>query len=126
MLIARSVCNKSAVIYNHIVESNLDVLCVTETWINNCNISGSLLSSLLPPNYNRAQHYGRPFSMQVGGIAIIKHNSINPSLLKTENFSSFKCIGSEITSSHSTLKLFVIYHPLSLWRLNYGARLWLI
>ena len=35
MLNARSVCNKSVVMYNHIVENNLDVLCVTETWINN-------------------------------------------------------------------------------------------
>ena len=28
---ARSVCNKSAVTYNQIVENNLDVVCVTET-----------------------------------------------------------------------------------------------
>ena len=70
MLNARSVCNKSAVIYNHIAESNLDVLCVTETGINNGDISGSLLSSLLPPNYDLAQHYGGPLSMRGGGVAI--------------------------------------------------------
>ena len=72
---ARSVCNKSAIIYNHMVENNLDILCVTETWINNGDISSSLLSSsLLPPNYDLVQHCGRPLSMP--GVAIIKHISI--------------------------------------------------
>ena len=111
MLNARSVCNKSAIIYNHIVENNFDVLHLTETWINNGDISGSLLSYLLPPNYNLAQHYGRPLSMRGGNVAIIKHNSINHTPIKTEIFSSFECIGSEITSSHSTFKLFVLYRP---------------
>ena len=54
MLNTRSVCNKSAVIYNHIIENNLDVLRVTETWINNGDVSDSLLSSLLSPNYDLA------------------------------------------------------------------------
>ena len=99
MLHARSVCNKSAVIYNHIAENNFDVLNVTETWINNGDLSGSLLSSLLPPNYNLAQHYGRPLSMLDGGVSIIKHNSINHTPIKTENFSSLECISSVITSS---------------------------
>ena len=74
MLNARSVCNTYAFIYNHIVENKLDVLCVTETWINNGDISGSLLS-LLPPNYDLAQNYDRPLSMRGGGVAMIKHNS---------------------------------------------------
>ena len=81
MLNVRSVCNKSAVIYNHIVENNLDVLCVTETWINNGDISDSLLSSLLPHNCDLAQHYGRPLSIRGGSVAIIKHNSINLTLI---------------------------------------------
>ena len=93
MLNARSVCNKSAVICNHIVENNLDVLCMTETWINNSDISGSILSSLLPPRYDLAQHYGRPLSMRGCGVAIVKHNSINRTPIKTENFSSFEYIG---------------------------------
>ena len=35
---AHSVCNESVVIYNQIAENNLDVLCVSETWINNGDI----------------------------------------------------------------------------------------
>ena len=51
--------------------------------------------------------------MRGGGVAIIEHNSIrlNDTPLKIKNFSSFKCIGSVIISSHSTFKLLVIYRP---------------
>ena len=31
-------------------------------------------SSLLFPDYDRAQHYGKPLSMRGGGVGIIKHN----------------------------------------------------
>ena len=31
---SRSVVNKSAVINNHILENKIDILCITETWIN--------------------------------------------------------------------------------------------
>ena len=66
---------------------------------------------IIPPNYDLAQHYDRPIFIRDGGIAIIKHNSINLTPIKTGSFSSFKCIGSLITSSHSAFKLFVIYRP---------------
>ena len=76
MLNAHSVCDKSAVICNHTLENSLDILCVTETWINNGSISSSLLSSLQPPNYDLARHYSKPLSIHSGGVAIIKPNSV--------------------------------------------------
>ena len=111
LLNSRSVCNKSAVIYNHILENSLDILCLTETGINDSDISSSLLSSLLPPNYDLAQYYGRPISIRGGGIAIIKHNSINLVSIKTCSFSFFEWIGSVIISLYFAFKLFVIYRP---------------
>ena len=45
LLNARSVCKKSADIYNRLLENSLDILCLTETWINDGDISSSLLSS---------------------------------------------------------------------------------
>ena len=72
---------------------HIDILRLTETWINDGEISSSLLSTLFPPNYDLAQQYGRPISVHDGGIAIIKHNSINLTPIKTGSFSSFECIG---------------------------------
>ena len=111
LLNACSIYNKSADIYNHILENSLHIQCLTETWINDGDISSSLLSSLLLPNYDLAQHYGRPISIRGGGIAIIKINSINLTPIKTGLSSSFECIGSVITSSYFAFKLFVFYRP---------------
>ena len=52
LLNTRSVCNKSAVVYNHILENSLDILCLTEAWINDGDISSLLLSSFFPPDYD--------------------------------------------------------------------------
>ena len=70
LLKACSVCNKSAAIYNRILENCLDILCITETWINNGDISSSLLS-LLPPKYDLAQHYGWPLSICSGSMVLL-------------------------------------------------------
>ena len=78
--------------YNHILENSLDILCLTETWINDGDISSSLLSSLLSANYDLAQHYGRPISIRGDSIAIIKHNSVNLARIKTGSFSSFNVL----------------------------------
>ena len=56
----RSILNKSAVIYDNTVDNKLNALCVSETWINDGEITNSLLSSLLPHNYSFSQYHGRP------------------------------------------------------------------
>ena len=76
--------------------------------------TSSLLSSLLPSEYCLSQYYGRPQLSRSGGVAIINHNSIHHAAISIPSFSSFECIGSVITSSNSSFKLFVVYRPPSL------------
>ena len=52
ILNARSVCNKSAVISDHILSNKFYIICLTEMWINGGEFSNSFASSLLPPNYS--------------------------------------------------------------------------
>ena len=106
---SRSVVNKSAVINNHILENKIDILCITETWINDGEFSNSLLSSLIPSNYVLSQYYGRPRPFR--GVAIINHKSVHHTHVSTPVFSTFECVGSVITSSNSSFKLFVVYRP---------------
>ena len=108
---SRSVVNKSAVINNHILENKIDILCITETWINNGEFSNSLLSSLIPSNYVLSQYYGRPHPFRGGGVAIINHKSVHHTYVSAPVFSTFECVGSVITSSYSSFKLFVVYRP---------------
>ena len=98
----RSISNKSAVICDYTIDNMVDVLCISETWINDGEMTNSLLSSLLPSNYCLSQYYGRPKLSYGGGVAIISHNSIHYAAISIPSFSSFECIGSIFTSSTSS------------------------
>ena len=110
-----SVLNKSATINNHTLENNIDILCITETWINDGQFTNSLLSFLLPPNYVLSQCYGRLHTSRGGGVAIIDQKSVHHIFVSTHVFSTFECIGSVITSSNNSFKLLLctihIHHP---------------
>ena len=108
---SRSVVNKSAVINNHILENKINILCNTETWINDGEFSNSLLSALIPSNYVLSQYYVRPRPFRGGGVAIINHKSVHHTHVSTSVFFTFKCEGSVITSSNSSFKLFAVYRP---------------
>ena len=105
--------NRSAIINNHTFENKTDVLCITETWINDGQFTNLLLSSLLPPNHVLSQYYGRPHRSRGGGVAIINQKSIHHTFVSTPVFSTFECIGSVITSSNNSFKIFVVYRPSS-------------
>ena len=108
-LISRSVLNKPAIINNHILENKVDILCITETWINDGQFTNSLLSSLLPPNYVLSQYYGKPHTSR--GVAVINQKSVYHTFVFTPVFSTFEYIGSVITSSNNSFKLSVVYCP---------------
>ena len=108
---ARSVCNKSAVISDNILSNKLDIICLTETWINGGEFSNSFASSLLPPNYSLSQYYGRPRPMRGGGSAIINRKSIHHTSISMPVYSTFECIGSSVSLLSFSVKIFTIYRP---------------
>ena len=72
---SRYVCNKSAVISDHILYNKLNIICLTETWINDGEFSNAFASSLLPPNYSLSKYYERPYPMCGGDFVIISHKT---------------------------------------------------
>ena len=77
-------------------------------------MTNSLSSSFLPPNCGFSQFYGRTQLSRGGCVAIFDHNSFHHTAISVALFSLFECIGSVITSSNSSSKLFVAYWPPSL------------
>ena len=110
ILNARSVCNKSAVIYD-ILSNKLDKICLTETWINDVKFTNSFASSSLPLNYSLSEYYGRPRFMRSGGLTIISHKYIHHTTISMLVYSTFKCIGSSVSLSTFSVKIFTIYRP---------------
>ena len=73
-----TVCNKSAVISDYILSNKLDIIYLTETWIDVGEFSNSFTSSFVSPNYLLSQYYERPHPMHGGILAIINHKSQCP------------------------------------------------
>ena len=109
---SRSVVNKSAVINNHILENKIDILCITETWINDGEFSNSLLSSLIPSNYVLSQYYGRLPPFRGGGVAIINHKSVHHTHVSTPVFSTFECTQLIAYKKYKTQLLVLLLVPL--------------
>ena len=108
---ARSVCNKSAGISDHILSNKFDIICLTETWISDGEFSNSFASSSLPPNYSLSQYYGRPRPMRGGGLAIISLKSIHHTSISMPVYSTFECIGSSVSLFTFSVKIFTICRP---------------
>ena len=108
---ARCVCNKSAVISDHILSNKLDIICLTEKWVDDGEFSNSFASSLFLPNNSLFQYYGRTRSMQDGGLAIISHKSVHHTSISMPAYSTFKCIGSSVSLSTFSVEFFTIYRP---------------
>ena len=108
-----AICNKSAVTSDHILSNKLDIIYLTETWINDGEFFNSFASSLFHPNYSFSLYYGRPRPMRGGGLAIISHKSIHHTSISMPVYSKFECIGFSILLFTFQLKIFKIYRSLS-------------
>ena len=105
---ARSAVNKALEVNEMIVERDLDVLCLTETWLRE---EGDDVSTgeMTPPGFSFLH---RPrVSGRGGGVALIFRQHLNVRLCKHRSFSSFENIEVCITRGKQTIRLGCVYRP---------------
>ena len=105
---ARSVKNKATTIHQFIVDNDLDILVVTETWLHSGGVDGHIISALTPPGYT-VRHVARPTGY--GGVAVIHRSSLT--LSAREDFptaTTYECLCLDITSKYGTDVLFIGRH----------------
>ena len=105
-------CNKSLSILDFILEHDVDVLCITETWLTGTEKDNSVISELVPDGYSLMHN---PRSSRGGGIAIIHRSAISVSPLeKIGDFATFEYMEC-IVKHPQSLRLCVVYrapkHP---------------
>ena len=103
-----SVCNKADVINDFIIEHDLEVLALTETWLTGTSSDGPVISALLPDGYNIIS---APRGSRGGGTVITHHQSLKLSRTyigpaKT-SFEVLECT----INSPSAIRLCIIYRP---------------
>ena len=105
---ARSAVNKALEVNDMIVERDLDVLCLTETWLREEGDDVSI-GEMTPPGFSFLH---RPrVSGRGGGVALIFRQHLNVRLCKHRSFSSFENIEVCITRGKQTIRLGCVYRP---------------
>ncbi|XP_037832675.1 uncharacterized protein LOC119617245 [Kryptolebias marmoratus] len=108
LLNTRSLCAKALLINDFITEHNIDVLFLTETWLNDNNEAIVLIESA-PPTYNFLSEKRK--HKKGGGVASIFKNTINCSKISLGNFTSFEYLGIEVKGHKRTLTLTLYKTP---------------
>jgi len=106
-----STITKNDTIFDFITSCKLDILCLTETHLNRDKATSSLLYSLTPLNYSLFR-LDRPNGLgNGGGLAIIHHTSLKPTILSLPHYDSFECLASTISAPAGSFNLVLLYRP---------------
>ena len=107
---ARSIKNKSTAIKEYILDNNIDVTAITETWLGSDGRDSTVEVAICPPGY-RLCHIPRSHGVG-GGVAILYKSNLNVFQTQCKHYNSFELIELKFYfNSNSTLLLSVIYRP---------------
>lgn len=123
LLNVRSLRNKADFITDYACENDIDILCLTETWLTDND--ASLISAIVPHGY-KFQHLPRN-DRRGGGVGVLFKASFHLALSKPWPAESFECLevllrGSSVAAA---LRIFVVYRPPSSGRKSKPFRVFL-
>jgi len=108
VLNCRSLRNKTDFIQDHIIDNNLDVMAMTETWLSSNEAANTAYINTLTKagfNFNHVPRTDR----KGGGVAVLTHNSLKVQRTQTFTSLSFESIELSISAISVNLRLVVIY-----------------
>ena len=106
---ARSVKNKASEINDFIVDNNLDICSLSETWLQSGSQHDVACGELIPACF-AMKHVPRT-TARGGGVAVVFKSSIKVKKEKVKQFSSFEVIELLLNTRNDSLRLCVIYRP---------------
>ena len=105
-----SVCNKMTTLHDFIIDQQLDLFALTETWlpVTGSDTDNPIISALLPNGYNIIHN---PRQARGGGTAINHRNSLTVTKVsESQTHPSFEALECVVTSTQ-VVRLSVIYRP---------------
>lgn len=103
---ARSICNKAFMINDFVVENDIEMLCLTETWLKS---NDQLVINELTPRGYIFEHNDR--KGRGGGVGFSLKKSLRLRKISFKTFKSFEAMGMVARSSPANISIFVIYKP---------------
>ena len=126
LLNARSVNNKADALNDFICSSNIDILCITETWITE-DTPTATINALVPDGYGLSQCH-RNSGRRGGGVAIVHKNLLQMTFVSntaTASFSQFEHLQYRLKYCNKVMTIIVIYRPPSLASTGFNANMFL-
>ena len=110
LLNSRSVKNKAPQIMDYILENDLDIMALTETWLRPGTIDEAVIGEMVPPGYN---FFHEPRSTgRGGGVGIITRDTIKTTTETLHSsYHTFECLQIKAISTSMTYRIFTIYRP---------------
>ena len=109
LLNARSVNSSAGIIAQHLLNFDLDLLAVTESWLTS-DSGDDILRGICPEGY-LSLHRPR-LERRGGGLALIYRSTIHPRILDVPFIpTSFECLVSTFSINSSAILLVLIYRP---------------
>ncbi|ELU01539.1 hypothetical protein CAPTEDRAFT_207616, partial [Capitella teleta] len=104
---AQSVCNKALQLHDLVLDNDLDLCVITETWLKGDARDNTIVAELTPPGFKLVH---RPRQGRGGGVAIIHSEALKVTNSSMPSFRSFEIIESLFDTS-PPLRLAAIYRP---------------
>ena len=105
----RSLNGKVGPLSMKLIEENIDVVLLTETWLKCQN--DPVISDLHAAVSGYNIHHHPRTNRQVGGVAILAKSNIKLSEIKQHSFKSFECVEATLGCQSAILRTLVIYRP---------------
>lgn len=111
LLNSRSVCNKTYLIKDFVVEIDIDMLATTETWQRPSNLDSLTVGDLTPTGY---QFHDVARDTRGSGVGLLHKSSLNfhkDSVDFIGNFHSFEAVDMKLHWRSTTMHILIIYRP---------------
>ena len=108
---AQSIRNKVDDLLHHAQINDIDILVVTETWLQDANPADLAIISALNSNGYSFIHSPRISSTRGGGLGILYKSNLTVNCLYTSNFTSFESCVWSVTGSKLDLVIMGLYRP---------------
>ena len=110
LLNARSVNNKTLIIKDFVAEHCIDLLAVTETWLQSETDNEFIIRDLCPTGY-LFHHVPRSGPVRGGGVGLLFRSCFNIKLQPYRKFISFEYIELLLNSVDRSIRIVIVYRP---------------
>ena len=108
LLNARSIKNKVMIVKDYVVDNDIDIMALTETWLRPGNTDDVEVGTLCPTGY-RFLHVPRSYSRR-GGVGVLFKDSLDINTSLCDTFQTFEFMDVRLRSLQC-VRILVIYRP---------------